>query len=161
MGRIKLTSFFTGVRRKVTDEVLVNESQNIVVLLAVCGDVFNQLNQLSDCLGLIAGAFAKFAQAGFQRVKYLAEYLFLRFTDQTIKCRERCSDIIHRKSAPHFQPSGKKIPIIDEIAKMHLTVNYQLLITLVYVFLNICIFIAVLLKKCNFLVRKKFIENKS
>ncbi len=44
---------------------------------------------------------------------------------------------------------------------MHLTVNYQLLITLVYVFLNICIFIAVLLKKCNFLVRKKFIENKS
>ena len=48
--RIEFTGFLTGIGGKVTDEILINKAENIVVLLAVHGDIFNQLNKFTDCL---------------------------------------------------------------------------------------------------------------
>ena len=98
MGGIKLTSLFASIGRKVTDQVFINKAQNIIVLFAIGRDIFDQLNQFADGLGLAAGAVAQFAQAGFQRVKDFAEYFFLCFADQTVKLLPFASQVEKRLS---------------------------------------------------------------
>ena len=70
---------FTGVSCKVADEVFIDEAKNVIVLLAIRRNIFNQLNQLTDRLGLIARAVAEFAQTCFQSIENFTEHLFLRF----------------------------------------------------------------------------------
>ena len=65
MRRVELASLFACVCSKVTDEVLINEAENVVVLLAISGNILDQLNKFADSLGLVASAVTEFAQTGF------------------------------------------------------------------------------------------------
>ena len=38
---IKLTSLFTSIGRKVTDQVFINKAQNIIILFAIGRDIFD------------------------------------------------------------------------------------------------------------------------
>ena len=50
VGRIEFAGLFARVRREVADQVFVDEAENVVILLPVHRDVFDQVDEASDRL---------------------------------------------------------------------------------------------------------------
>ena len=152
MRGIKLTGLFASVGRKVTDQILINKAKNIIVLFSIGGDIFDQLNQFADGLGLAAGAVAQFAQAGFQCVKDFAEYLLLCFADQTVKSRKSCSDIVYSETIALRQPSREKIVVSDKITQLLLAVSHNFRVIFMHILPDIIFAISIFLQAVNFFV---------
>ena len=81
MWSIEFTSFFTGVGCEHTDEVLINEAKHIVALLAVHRDILDELDELTDCLGLRGCAVAELRKTGLECVKDTGINMLIVFTD--------------------------------------------------------------------------------
>ena len=50
--RIELPCFLAGVGSELADEVLVDIAKNVVVLLAVHGNLIDEMDEVAYCLGL-------------------------------------------------------------------------------------------------------------
>ena len=80
--RVELASLLPGVRGKHADQILVDESQDVVALFAVHRNDFYQLDQVADSLCLRAGTVAELGEAGLQGVEYAVEDFFMRVIDK-------------------------------------------------------------------------------
>lgn len=61
---IELTGLFTSICGKVTDEIFINEAENVIVFFAVHRDILNQLKQVADCLGSCTRSITELRKAG-------------------------------------------------------------------------------------------------
>ena len=62
--RIELASLLTSICGKVTDEIFINEAENVIVFFAVHRDILNQLKQVADCLGSCTRSITELRKAG-------------------------------------------------------------------------------------------------
>ena len=61
---IEFTSFLSGIGCKITDEILINIAQHVVILTAIGRNVFNELNQILQSTGLRRRILPQFTQSG-------------------------------------------------------------------------------------------------
>ena len=61
---VEFTGFLSGIGCKITDEILINITQHIVILTAIGRNIFNELNQILQSTGLRRRIFTQFAQSG-------------------------------------------------------------------------------------------------
>ena len=101
---VKFTCFFTSVGCKIADEVFINKAEDIIVLFAICRNILNQLDEITNSFCLVVCVITKFAQTGFQSIEDLAKHLFLCVADQTIKCRKSGSNIVDSKTISLGEP---------------------------------------------------------
>jgi len=56
--RIEFAGLLARVRGEVADQVFINKAEDVVILLPVHRDIFDQVDKLTNGLGLGCGAFA-------------------------------------------------------------------------------------------------------
>ena len=59
--RIEFPRLLASVSGEHADQILVDEPQHVITLLAIHGYVFDELDELADGLGLFRGSIAQFA----------------------------------------------------------------------------------------------------
>ena len=116
--RVELAGFFTGICRKHTDKIFIDKAKNIVILLAVHRNIFNQMNKVTDSLGLRSRAVAQFRQSCLKGIKYSLKYFFVGCVNQTAKSRKSVTNILNAKISAFAEPSGKQVIIRDKITQV-------------------------------------------
>ena len=97
VGRVKLARLFPRIGGKIADEVLVDKTKNVIALLPVHWDIFDEVDQVTDCFRPCAGSLAQFGKPGLEGRKNIVEYLFVRRIDQAAECRKRVRDMFGGK----------------------------------------------------------------
>ena len=69
MRGVELSGFFPCIRREVTDEILIDITENIVVLTAIRWNVFDEFDKFLQSLCLRCRAIAKFTQSSLQSLE--------------------------------------------------------------------------------------------
>ena len=115
MRGIEFSRFFAGICGEVRDQILIDKTKNIVVLLAIHRDVFDEVYQIADCLCLASGTVSKFGKTGLQCVEDLFKNLFVSWVDQTAESRKSITDIANIEIRTLGKPCGKQILISYEV----------------------------------------------
>ena len=69
MRRVELSGFLAGVCREVGNQIFIDETEHIIVLPAIHGDIFDQVQQITDSLGTSIGGFTQLGKPGLQRLE--------------------------------------------------------------------------------------------
>ena len=85
--RVELARFFTRIGSKHANEIFVDKAEHIVALPAIHRDIFDELEQLADSLGLLRGSITKLAQACFKGLENALEKAFVVRVNQAAEGR--------------------------------------------------------------------------
>ena len=81
MRCIKFPGLLACVGSEVANQILVNKTQHIVILLAVHRNIVDKIKQIANGLRPRTGRFAKLAQTRLQRRKNIFKTAFMRLAD--------------------------------------------------------------------------------
>ena len=87
MWSIELACLLAGISSKFTNQILVDETKHIIVLLSVHRYVFYQVQQTFDGSRLILGGRPQFLQANFKSIKDVFENILMGRMYKTFKSR--------------------------------------------------------------------------
>jgi hypothetical protein len=118
MRGIELAGLFAGVDGKVADEVLVDETEHIVVLPAVHRDVLDEIDEVAGGLGLAASIGSQLGEAGLQRVEDAVENALACWVDVAAEGGKRITDIRYIEVPALCHPGGEEIVVGDEVAAL-------------------------------------------
>ena len=158
--RVELAGLLACVCCKVADQIFVDKAENIIILLAVHGNVFDEIDQVANGLCPRTGAFTQFGQAGLQRSKDAVKHLFVVRVDQSTECLQCYRHIIGLEVTAFTDPCGKQIFIGDKIADI-LPNGIQRFDIVFGQIRQIFVCPVVLFQPFNFLVRQKFIKHEA
>lgn len=113
---VKLACLFPGISGEHAYEIFVDEAEHIVALPAIHGDVLDELNQLADGLGLLCGGVAKFAQAGFKRLKNALEETLVVRVYKATEGRQRIAHMGYIEVSFVLDPCRKQMLVGNEVA---------------------------------------------
>ena len=116
MRRVELAGLLACVCCKVADQIFVDKAENIIILLAVHGNIFDEIDQVANGLCPRTGAFTQFGQAGLQRSKDTVKHLFVVRVDQSTECLQCHRYVVSLEVVAFADPCGKQIFIGDKIA---------------------------------------------
>ena len=160
MRRVELPRFFARIGRKIADQIFIDEAENIIILSAIHGNVFYQINQIADGFGARAGSFSQFGQTGFQRFENTLKYFFMMRIDVPVKSGNGIRYVRSGKIHTLGYPCGKKAVIRYEVA--NILSNHLHGFSIILIQLNkILIRPIVFFQKLHFFIRKEFIKYKT
>ena len=130
MGRIKLAGLLPGVGGKIADEIFVDETENIIILLAVHRNILDKINQIADGLCPCARGLPQFRKPGLERGKNIVEHFLVGRVDKPAESRQCVCDIFGGKVNPLGNPTGEKIVVGDKVSKVFPNALYRLAVLL-------------------------------
>ena len=157
---VELTRLLAGVCGELADQVFINEAKHIIVLLAVHGNVLDQVDQVADCFRAAGSAVAQLGQSGFQRLEDFVKDLFVIGIDEPAESGKRIGDVGDVENLSHGQPRGEQILICDEVAHVVADVLHGVVV-LFRERLDILLLKALLFQIAYFLVGEKFVKDKT
>ena len=160
MRRIELTGLFAGIRCKVADQVLIDKAQNIIILLAIHGNILNEVNQIPDSLCACTGTFTQLGQTGLQRCKNAIKHLLVMGVDQAAECLKCHRHIVRFEVAAFADPCRKQIVVCDKIADVapYTVDRFSIFFGQIrQILVRPVVFFQIL----DFLVRQKFIKHEA
>jgi hypothetical protein len=122
MRSVELARLFARIGGEHADEVFVDKAQHVVALPAIHGDVFDELEQLADGLGLLGGGVAEFAQAGFKGLENALEETLVVRVNQAAEGGQGIAHMGDVEVALVLDPGGKQMRVGNEVADVALDV---------------------------------------
>ena len=116
MRRVELARLLTRVRREIRDEVLVDEAQHVIVLLAPHRDVLDEVDEVTRRLRLGAGIRTQLRKTRLKRVKNAVEDLLASRVNVAAKRGERVANVIDAEIIALGQPRAKQVLVRNEVA---------------------------------------------
>ena len=159
MGRIEFARLFPCVGGKIADKILVDESEDIIVLLPVHGNILDEVDQVADRFRSCAGGLAQFGKPGLEGGKNIVEYLFVGRIDEAAERGKRIRHILSGKVDALGNPTREKIFIGNKVPQVFLdTLNgfAVLLAEFREVFVRPVVFFQIF----DLFIRKEFIKMK-
>lgn len=126
--RVELSRFLASVGGEVTDEVLVNEAEYVVVLATVHRDVLDEVDEVASGLGLAPCVSAELGETGPQRVEDAVEDTLAGRVNVAAKGIEGVANVRNLEVAALGDPSGEEVLVGDEVAAFTLDELDRLLI---------------------------------
>ena len=121
VGRVELTGFLARIGGKVGNKIFIDVAQHIVVLLAIGGNVADELDEILQGACLCRRALAKLLQASPKRVEDALIHIGEVGSHESVEAVECHAQVRYAEVAAGLEPCAEKIPVLDEIAYAVLT----------------------------------------
>ena len=120
MRRIELARLLPRVRGEHADQILIDETEDVIVLASVHGNVPDEIEERLDGFRLRGRGVTELAQSRFERIENVRENLLVRRRDHPRKGRKRIAHVRDIESRPLGKPSRKEMLVRNEVADMRL-----------------------------------------
>ena len=120
MRRIELARLLPRVRGEHANQILIDETEDVIVLASVHGNVPDEIEECLDGFRLRGRGVAELAQSRFERIENVRENLLVRRRDHPREGRKRIAHIRDIKSRPLGEPGRKEMLVRNEVADMRL-----------------------------------------
>lgn len=130
MRGVEFTCFLTGISSKLTDKVLIDETEHVITLTVIGRDVLDEREQIEDGFRLLSGCRTEFVDSRTEGREDFLEELLVVLVDQSFERREGDGDVLDAEIIAHLEPRRKEVVVRNEIADVRLAETYNLVVLL-------------------------------